>query len=194
MHPDLLVLRLSNSRVFADLCAAELRMLVDFGRVLKFAKGDSLDGMRELLVVLTGKVEVTRGKSDGGTPWTVNLGPVSTFNELIFLGCEEIHESARCTRATTIFALSCETFSKLVDLGNVSAAKIGAALARSVAQRLQERNAALIRLMHQHQALLDSMDKLLTDPEVQQELFGKGSTEQREFSTFKEKMLSKWDY
>ena len=194
MNPDMLILRLSNARVFRDLSQSELRMMVDFGEAFGFAKGDPVPGEAQLLVVLTGAIEVTRGQSQDGKPWTVRLGPGAVLNELTFLGAAELHEAAVCVRPTTVFALARTTFEKLVSLGNASAAKIGAALARSIAARVQERNAALLKLMKQHQALLDSMERLLTDKKVQEELFGKGSTDQHEFSTFKEEVLSKWDY
>lgn len=52
------------------------------------------------------------------------------------------------------------------------AAKISFGLARSLAGRLRDRNDAFVELSRRHEALLDSMDRVLTDRKVQEELFG----------------------
>lgn len=195
MNPHLLLPQLSGCRAFSELSPAELARLADAGEFRSLAKGDAVRGeRRELYAVLSGGIVVVRGAADDGTPWTSRLGAGAVFNELAFLGGDEVFEAARCVEDATLFALPATHFEELVAEGCASAAKIGTALARSVAGRLRERNGALLKLMRQHEALLDSMDRLLTDPQVQEELFGRASTGPREFSTFRDELLANWDY
>jgi len=195
MNPDLLALRLAGCRLLEGLIPTELRMLVDVGALRDLAKGDRLDeGPHELRLLLAGAVELTCGRTEDGQPFTVTVGAGAALNELAFLGCRELFTSARCVKAGQIFAIPREAFDRLVSVGSSAAAKIAAALARSVAARVHDRNDALMELMRKHEAVLESLERVLTDPQVQTELFGAKPAAKREFAAFREDLLAKWNY
>jgi uridylate kinase len=175
VNPDVLALRLGNCRLLAGLSAAELRLLVDLGEFHPIEKGDAVDlGPADLRFLLTGKVALP-GASGGGRGAAAGAG--STLNELAFLGATEPTEAGRCSRPGAVFALPRHAFDRLVAAGDRVAAQISFGLARSLAARLRDRNEAFVELSRRHEALLDSMERVLTDREVQEELFGiKGAT------------------
>jgi uridylate kinase len=171
MNPDVLALRLGNCRLLAGLAASELRLLVDLGRLEPIAEGEAVDmGPSELRMVLTGKVALSNGKAGRAAAATAGAG--SAINELAFLGHDEPLDTGRCVTAGHLFSLPRSAFDRLVGAGEGVAAKISFALARSLAARLHDRNEALLDLQRRHEALLDSMERVLTDRQVQQELFG----------------------
>ncbi len=174
MNPDVLALRLGNCRLLAGLSAAELRLLVDLGELHTVEKGDRVDlGPEELRLLLTGKVALANAKGTGGRGAGASAGPGATLNELAFLGHGEAGDAARCVKPGAVFALPRHAFDRLVEAGEGIAAKLSFAMARSLAARLHDRNEALLDLSRRHEALLDSMERVLTDREVQEELFGK---------------------
>jgi uridylate kinase len=167
VNPDVLALRLGNCRVLAGLSAAELRLLVDLGELRSIEKGDRIElGAGELKLLLTGKVSVTG--NGGGRGATAAAG--ATLNALAFLGQGD-PQVGRCVKAGSLFSLPRVALDKLVAAGEGVAAKVSFALARSLADGLHDRNEALSELTRRHEALLDSMERVLTDRTVQDELF-----------------------
>jgi uridylate kinase len=171
VNPDVLALRLGNCRILQGLAAAELRLLVDLGALQPVEKGDKIElGPGELKLLLTGRVSL--GRNGGAPGGAVRAG--SALNELAFLGHPD-SSVARCTRSGTLFTLPRAALDRLVEAGEGIAAKICFALARSLAARLHDRNEAILELSRRHEALLESMERVLSDKEVQEELFGTGS-------------------
>jgi uridylate kinase len=168
VNPDVLALRLGNCRVLAGLSAAELRLLVDLGELHQIEKGDKLElGAGELKLLLTGKVSVAG--NGGGRGATASAG--ATLNALAFLGQGD-PQVGRCVKPGSLFSLPRLALDKLVAAGEGVAAKVSFALARSLADGLHDRNEALSELTRRHEALLDSMERVLTDRTVRDELFG----------------------
>jgi uridylate kinase len=101
------------------------------------------------------------------------LGSGATLNALAFLGQGE-PQVGRCVKAGNVFSLPRHAYDRLVAAGEGLAAKVSFALARSLAGGLHDRNEALSELTRRHEALLDSMERVLTDRAVRDELFGDG--------------------
>jgi uridylate kinase len=168
VNPDVLALRLGNCHVLAGLSAAELRLLVDLGGLLPIEKGDRIElGAGELKLLLTGRVSITANGGGRGT----TAGAGATLNALAFLGQGD-PQVGRCLKPGSVFALPRGALDRLVAAGDGVAAKLSFALARSLAGGLHDRNEALSELTRRHEALLDSMERVLTDRTVQDELFG----------------------
>jgi len=96
-------------------------------------------------------------------------------------------------------------FRGLVEAGHPAGAKLMGGIAASVAARLDDRSAALPDLLRRHEALLESMDRILTNDEVRAALFGPGRWEATAlagaaeagafggFAPFKRRLLERWD-
>jgi len=169
VNPDVLALRLGNCKLLHGLSAAELRLLADLGELRAIEKGEDVDlGPPDLRLLLTGRVALPRAGNGGGRGATAGAG--ATLNELVFLGHGKA-DRGRCTRPGFLFTLPRHVFDRLVEAGEGVAARISFALARSLAARLHDRNEAFLELSRRHEAILDSMERVLTDRKVQEELF-----------------------
>lgn len=182
---------LAPTRICAHLTEAEISQLALIGATARKQDGEPLAEGHALAVVLHGAADLVREVAEGEPPQVTRCGPGSILNEIEFLCGGAARETVRAVGSTLVFVLSRKTFAKLVANGSTVAGKVGLNIARSVALRLDERSSALLELLRKHEALLESMDQILTDSTVRDQLFEPLAA--RTFDTFKAGVLGNWE-
>jgi len=199
MRLDELIRRLRANRICAHLTQPELRSLALAGEIKTLPAGAPLAQHEgQLVVLLEGQAEVTQ-EIEGERQWMRRVEEGAVLNELSFLGGSRTSESAHAHGDAKVFVLGRRTYVQMVKRGDPVAGKLGLAIAGTVAARLDDRNSALLRILRQHEALLESMDEILTNPETQARLFGErvevgaAPAPAGDFAAFKQEILDRWD-
>lgn len=151
MNEDALIALLHGTPLCRDLHVDEVARLVDEGRVEFWPHGGLLleegtPGTR-LIVLLEGRVEISKADGDGDTYALAELGPGAVLGEVGLLLEAPRTASAKALEPLRIFTIERAAFQDMLAAGDVAAMKIGVALARALAARLARQNERLIDLM-----------------------------------------------
>lgn len=178
---------LSGCRLGVHLSAEELRVIAQAGRVRQVGDLERLAGLDEIAVLLEGEAEV-RYSAPGGPAWTTRAGPGDVLNEEGFLGCTAALLLIRARGAARVFLLGRSAFRGLVDRGEPAAARLALSIASAVAARLDDRSAALLELLRRHEALMETMDRILANRAHATAPAAGGES----FAAFKRRLLDHW--
>lgn len=142
---------LARTTLLAPLTSDELDRLVEIGRIEYFPKGAMVleqgDLGPRLLVVLDGKVEVSRADAAGVSRVLGVAGPGEVLGEIGLL-----LEVPRTASARTLTELKCFTmdrvaFQEMLDATDPAALKLGIQIARTLANRLLQLNDRVLALL-----------------------------------------------
>ena len=135
---------LQGCEALRGLTTAERSAIVALGREVSFAAGDRIidEGSRGtcFFVIAAGKVDVLKGGER-----IAELGAGSILGEMALFNQDLRTSEARCRERCTLLAIPTADFVRLVLQQDPAAVKVMATLGRLMVQRLQARDAELLR-------------------------------------------------
>jgi len=142
---------LASIELFEGLEDAELHRIIEVGRVEHWKRGarvleEGAYGPR-MMVVLAGAVEVLRRDAAGVQRGLAALGPGEVLGEMSLLLDLPRTATVRATSALTVFAMDRLAFHEMVHVGDPAILKLGLALSRVLAKRLEALNSGVLHLI-----------------------------------------------
>lgn len=183
-----------------DFSAQELAHIARAGKRVDIAEGETL--MEEgkvsdaLIVLLGGAAEVVKRIHGTQTRRIAELGPGAVLGEIGLLNKTPRSCTVRSIKPCQAFVLGRDSFDALVEQGDAAAYKLALAIARVLASRLENMDVEVVKLLAEHESVLDLVEGLVTQPDVSQELFQIEEHQQRreDLGRFKEKLLTEWNF
>lgn len=173
---------MSSSSVLADLPLFrgfdddELERLMLAGRVERWSSGSVLmeegDAGPRLIVILEGRVAVLKSDGAGGEHVLSEVEAGSVLGEMSLLTAAPRTASVRAVEGLRVFAMDQTVFDGMIADGDPAAMKLGLAIARVLAHRLERLNQRLVELLEEEES-----DSPL-----------------HELSRFRHELFSRWDF
>lgn len=136
-----------------DLSADEVARIADEGRIEHWPEGSIVleegDAGQRLVIVLDGHASVVKRDRSGAEHEIARLGPGAVLGEMGLLLERTRSATVRALLPLRVFAMDRDVFREMVDAGDPAALKMGFAVARALAGRIDAQNTRLVDLLEE---------------------------------------------
>lgn len=154
--------QLAKTSLCRDLTTLEISRIVEAGRIEAWPAGSVImeegsNGPR-LVILLEGTVSVHKRNEALRGQFIAELGPGAVLGEMSLLRDAPRSATVRATTALRLFAMDRRNFEEMARDGDPAALKLGVAIARVLAKRVEQLNQRLVDLLS-HEAVVPMKDQ-----------------------------------